>query len=437
MSPLSTWQKAHRAAALALSVLFVLAATPDNQVDAAQRTGLGRAVPAQEGLSAARLTQVDAFAHDLVDRGQSPGVVILIARHGKLVHVDAYGPADESSGRPIRPQDIFRLHSMTKPITSVALLMLYEQGKFQLDEPLARYLPAFRDVRVYAGASADGQMLLEPPRRPITIQDVLRHTAGFAYVFRDGAPVEKAYRAADLFSQDLQHFIQELPKLPLLYQPGERWFYSVASDVQAVLVEQLSGMKFDEFVRRNIFTPLRMHAATFALPPAGSGRVPVLYARGPGGKLVPAHGPLPTVAEEYGKVPYGGHSISCSAYDFLRFAQMLLNGGQLDGVRVLRAATVRLMTSNQLPDAVLARAASGELAPGTGFGYGVSVLIDPTAPGAIGSASKFAWSGAASTHFFVDPKQDLIGLYFTQLMAGDPAWRGRFETLVYQATIGP
>jgi CubicO group peptidase (beta-lactamase class C family) len=225
-----------------------------------------------------------------------------------------------------------------------------------------------------------------------------------------------------------------LPKLPLLYQPGERWVYSVSHDVQAALVEHFSGMKFDDFVRTRIFQPLGMKDSMFAIPAAKAARVPALYSPGPGGKLAKATGGL---AEGYGQHAFGGLSISTSAADYARFAQMLLNKGELDGVRLLSPKTVALMTTNHLPDAAMKSAGLSIGADtGTGYGLGVSVLLDPAKRGNLGSAGEFGWSGAASTHVLVDPQEDLVAIYCTQLLGGDFNVRSEFATLLYQAIVG-
>jgi CubicO group peptidase (beta-lactamase class C family) len=400
----------------------------------AQGSTLPVTPPEKVGMSSERLERLDNVIHAYVDRGRTPGVVTLIARHGRIVHVDAYGPADLGSGRKVRQDDIFRMYSMTKPITSVALLMLYEEGKFQLTDPLGRHLPSFNNVKVFAGTSPRGEMLLDSVKRPMTIQDVFRHTAGFSYGFSAAdSPVDKAYQQADILGGDLKSFVDKLVMLPLLYQPGERWVYSVSHDVQAALVEHFSGMKFDEYVKQKIFRPLGMKDAIFSIPADKQARMPALYSANPDGKLQPAKGAL---AENYGAAAFGGHSISATADDYVRFAQMLLNKGELNGVRLLSPKTVELMTMNHVPERALANQGPIALSSGTGYGLGVSVLSDPAQRGNIGSAGEFGWSGAASTHFLVDPKEDLIAIYLTQLMGGDFALRAEFVTLVYQAIIG-
>jgi len=389
------------------------------------------AKPEDVGMSSERLARMNKAIHAYVDAGRTPGVVTLIARHGKVVHVDAYGKADLTSGRATKADDIFRMYSMTKPITSVALLMLYEEGRFQLTDPLSKFYPAFADVKVLNGMTPTGGMLLDSPRRPITIQDVFRHTAGFTYGFFGGSPVDKMYQDADVFGSDLTTLMDKLAKLPLLYQPGDRWVYSVAHDVQAALVEKLSGQKFDQFVQQRIFTPLGMSDSMFKIPADKKARVPGLYAMQKG-KLAADTSPLG--GSGYGDQVFGGYSISTTASDYAIFAQMLLNKGQLNGVRLLSPKTVELMATNHLSPQ--ARASADILGRGTGYGLGVSVLMDPAERGNVGSVGEFGWSGAASTHVLIDPKEDLVAIYCTQLMGGDFALRAEFATLLYQSIVG-
>lgn len=388
------------------------------------------AAPEKAGLSAERLARMDKAIHAYVDAGRTPGVVTYIVRHGKVVHVDAYGKAD-ASGRATRTDDLFRMYSMTKPITSVALLMLYEEGKFQLTDPLSKYFPAFADSKVYAGTTAQGTMLLDSPKRPITIQDVFRHTAGFGYGFGGPTSADKAWVEANLMSKGLDDVVEKSARLPLLYQPGEKWVYSVAHDIQAALVQKLSGMPFDEFVRQRIFAPLGMKNAYFKIPADQKSRVPAQYANAPGGKITVDNSPM---GANYGDTVFGGLSISTTPGDYARFAQMLLNKGELDGVRLLSPKTVELMSQNHLTPAAMA---AGGVSPGTGYGLGVSVLLDTSAKGNLGSVGEFGWSGAASTHVLIDPKEDLVAVYCTQLMGGDMGLRSEFATFLYQAIVAP
>lgn len=395
----------------------------------ANAADLPRGSPESVGMSSERLERMDEAIHAYVDAGRTPGVVTLIARHGKVVHVDAYGKADLESGRASRADDIFRMYSMTKPITSVALLMLYEEGKLQLTDPLAKYYPAVADMRVFAGTTRQGDLLLDAPKRPISIQDVFRHSAGFSYGF-GATPVDRQYGEASLLSVGLDDLMEKLPKLPLLYQPGDRWVYSVAHDVQAALVEKLSGMKFDDFVRTRIFAPLGMTDSYFRLPAEARSRMPPEYVVGPDGKLARSSSPL---AQTYGDIALGGYSISTTAHDYAKFALMLLNDGELNGTRLLSPKTVELMAQNHLTEAAMA---AGGVSPGTGYGLGVAVLLDTAAKGNLGSVGEFGWSGAASTHVLIDPAEDLVAIYCTQLFGGDLALRAEFATSFYQAIVG-
>jgi CubicO group peptidase (beta-lactamase class C family) len=311
--------------------------------------------------------------------------------------------------------------------------MLYEEGKFQLTDPLSKYFPAVAEMKVYAGTSAQGQPLLDAQKRPITLQHVFSHSAGFSYGF-GSTPVDRQYQDANLFATNLDDMMAKLVQLPLAYQPGERWQYSVAHDVQAALVEKLSGQKFDDFVRQRIFAPLGMVNSYFQIPAAQRARIPALYGPGANGKFTPDTSPL---GRNYGDLVFGGYSISATAHDYVRFAQMLLNKGKLDGERLLSPKTVELMASNHLSDQAMTTVNTPPviLGQGAGYGLGVSVLLDPAKHGNLGSAGEFGWSGAASTHVLIDPKEDLVAVYCTQLM-GDYALRSEFVTLLYQSIIG-
>lgn len=360
------------------------------------------------------------------------GVVVLIARHGRIAWEKAYGVADISSGKPLRTDAMFRLFSMTKPITSVALLTLYEQGRFQLTDLLERSIPAFKSVGVYSGTDAEGHIILKPPTRAITLQDVFRHTAGFAYggYFED-TPVDKAYRAEGLVYEQLAspaELVRKLPAMPLLYDPGSRWVYSFAHDVQAYLVESFSGQSFAEYCRRTIFEPLGMRDTVFGIPPERAGRFPTGYHSDASGALL-AFGHDEDSYNHFTSHPFGGAGLSSTAQDYLRFAQMLLNGGELNGRRILGRKTVELMSSPGLP------AGTAYWTPGKSYGLGVEVLTDPAQDGNLGSPGSFGWPGAASTWFAIDRREDLIALVFTQFLPRDVRFDEQFQTLVYQALI--
>ena len=381
------------------------------------------------GLSRERLERLDDHFHAYVDAGEIAGVVTYISRHGEIVHQDAYGMADIGVNRPMTADTYFYVYSMTKPVTSVALLMLYEEGKFQLNEPIARYLPELANARVF---DRETGRVVDAVRQP-TIQDVFRHTAGYLYGPQGETDFDRAYREANLLGSNLTDFARKLGELPLGYQPGTRWVYSVSHDVQARLVEVLSGQPFDRFVQERILEPLGMKKTVFGRPDRLKEQFAVIYTENDSGKLVP-NGALdaPGMATRV----LGGFSLSSTASDYARFAEMLVNDGELDGVRILSRKTIDLMASNHLPEGVTRGAAGGGTAGGEGYGLGVRVVIDPARAGNLTSAGVFGWSGAAGTHFFVDREEDLVGVFMIQKMGGGgPRMSAEFETLVYQALV--
>jgi CubicO group peptidase (beta-lactamase class C family) len=379
----------------------------------------------KEGFSSERLRRLDAKTHSYVDEGRTAGVITLIARHGHIVHFDVYGKADIEDGKPMKPDSLFRMYSMTKPVTSTALLMLYEEGKFQLDDPLEKYLPELKDQPVYVSGSGDS-MQTEPAKRKPTVRDVFRHTAGFTYGNQRN-PIEKAWQDANLLSDGLGGLVPKIARLPLVYQPGTRWVYSVSHDVQAVLVERLSGMKFEDFVRQRIFQPLGMNDSTLGIPAIDIARLTTSYRIDDQGKLAVADKPATSTYKGVG----GGSSLTTTARDYLRFAQMLANGGELFGARLLSPETVKLMRSNHLPEGMSIMANN----PGTGYGLGVSVLVDPVKRGNLGSKGEWGWSGAATTHLIIDPEKDIVGIFLTQKFPDDRLYYNEFITMTYQALL--
>lgn len=391
--------------------------------------------PETVGLSSERLARLDKVMQAMIDNKKTGGIVLLIARKGKVVHHKAFGFADIESGTKMTSDYLFRLWSMTKPITSVALLTLFEQGKFQLTDPLELYIPTFKDVKVFEGFDDKGNMILAEPRRKITIQDVFRHTAGFSYGDGEGA-VDKAYQKAgmDLLKlESLDELVEKLAKLPLLYHPGEKWVYSLAHDVQAYLVEYFSGMSFDKYCTEKIFKPLGMKDTVTGIPPEYASLFPTVY--GPdekGDGIVPIEKPSDSNGYAYfTKRPFGGHSLSSTAMDYYKFGQMLLNGGELSGVRILGKKTVELMTSNHLPKEI----PENMVGRGMGYGLGVSYLLDMAASGNLGSVGLFGWGGAATTLVHMDPKEELVYVFLTQYMPTDFSVWNSLQTLVYQAIV--
>ena len=422
-------------------------------VAGADAAELPTARPANVGLSAERLARLDAAMQAEVDAGRKAGIVTLIARRGRVAHLKAFGMAERESNSPMRADSLFRLYSMTKPVTSVALLMLYEEGKFQLSDPLEKYIPAFKEVQVFAGMEGE-RMRTEAPRRKPTIHDVFRHTAGFSYGFNPNDPIDRAYAQNGVdfgSSPSLKQLVSvDLPKVPLLYHPGDRWVYSVAHDVQAYLVEYFSGMPFDEFCRTRIFEPLGMTDATFGVPKQYVARYTANYAPSDPANTasplvrvetregVPQNGsssaPLTGYAR-YTDIPFGGLSMSSTAMDYALFGQMLVNGGELNGTRLLGTKTVELMTSNNLPPNFPGISFGGPPSASTGYGLGVSVTLDPAAAGNLGSKGTFGWAGAASTWAILDPAEDLVLILMSQYMVNDAEFAARFQTLAYQAIV--
>jgi CubicO group peptidase (beta-lactamase class C family) len=414
----------HKTVAL-IAVCVLVVATMITAAD------LPTAAPESVGISASRLARLDAALQADVAAGKLPGIVVAVARRGKVVYQRAIGVANLQTREPMRADALFRLYSMTKPIASVGLLTLYEQAKFRLTDPLDRYLPQFANVKVYKGADASGKPILAAPSRKPTIQDAFRHTLGLASGLGQ-SPVDALYREAGLGMGQLESLAQEMDKLatvPLLYEPGERWVYGLGHDVQARLIEVFSGMPYAEYLQRTIFGPLGMRDTVFGVPAKLKPRFPLVYSPRPDATLAP------DAADSYARFTdhhFGTLSLSGTAPDYLRFAQMLLNGGELDGVRILGTKTVELMRQNHLPPNIKS------IAPGstaTGYGLGVSVTLDVPALGRLNSVGSFGWSGAATTTFSVDPEEQLTYVIMAQLMPNDAALMQRVETLIYQAIV--
>jgi CubicO group peptidase (beta-lactamase class C family) len=410
--------------------VFLLAAAAFGSMTLAA-ADLPTATPESVGMSAARLSRLDAAVQADITAGRLPGVVVAVARRGKVVYQKAFGVANLATREPLRTDALFRLYSMTKPIASVALLTLYEQGQFRLTDPLDRYLPQFANVKVYKGADASGNPILAAPSRKPTIQDAFRHTLGLASGLGQ-SPVDALYRQAGLSMSQLDSVAQEMDKLatvPLLYDPGERWVYGLGHDVQARLIEIFSGMSYADYLQRTLFGPLGMRDTVFGVPPTLKPRFPLVYSPRPDGTLAP------DTADAYARYTnhhFGTLSLSGTAPDYLRFGQMLLNGGELDGVRILGTKTVDLMRQNHLPPNI------PSITPGstaTGWGLGVSVTMNVPALGRLNSVGSYGWSGAATTTFSVDPEEQLTYVILAQLMPNDSALMQRVETLIYQAIV--
>jgi CubicO group peptidase (beta-lactamase class C family) len=404
--------------------------------------------PEDAGFSSERLARIAPFFQGEVDKGAIPGAVLLIARNGKLVYRQAVGYQDREKKTPMQPDAIFRIYSMTKPIATVAVMMLAEEGKIDLLAPAALYLPEFQDLKVGVEKTdlGTGQptLSLEAPLRPMTVQDLLRHTSGLVYGPFGNALVHQAYNKANLFdsSQTLAEFVTKLSKLPLAHQPGAVWEYSMSTDVLGRIVEVASGMPFDRFIEERITKPLGMRDTAFYVNAAQAPRLAEPQVDAATGKR-PEFGTVENLTKEKVKWFSGGGGLLSTASDYARFCQMLLNGGELDGVRLLSPKTLAVMTTDQLPPGIARVSmlqATQDLSPipelGQSFGLGFAVRTEAGRTPVSGSVGDYFWAGAAGTYFWVDPKEKLFALMMVQ-MPFVPAGHHRraMRELVYGAVI--
>lgn len=385
--------------------------------------------------------RLDKALADMTASGRTVGASALVWQGGREAYFGAAGLADREANRPMGRDTLVQVFSMTKPVTGVALMQLWEQGKFGLDDPLARYLPEFADMRVYAGKDASGQPVYKPTSRPILIRDILRHTAGFSYG-SGNSPADDAFRAADPLNlqNDLSAFGTKVAGLPLLFEPGAQWSYSVAVDVQALLVEKLTGQPFETYVRAHVLGPLRMKDTAWTQPRENLPRLAAVYNPAAGGKLA-RQADARTQAMNFGprKLTMGGAGLVASIDDYMRFARMLLNGGQLDGVRILKPSTVRLMATDHLDPRVTDRIwlpSKGSV--GFGIDFAVRVSQPKDAKENRGAVGEFFWDGADSTLFWVDPANRLAAVFFTQKAPFDGTLHHDIREAVYGPTyLGP
>ncbi len=399
--------------------------------------------PETVGLSSSRLTNIRSVMSQHVMDKKIAGASALIARHGKIAYQETWGMADTEAGSPMRMDTIHRIYSMSKPITGVALMMLYEEGKFQLNDPIAKFMPEFAKMNlgVEEKDPTTGAMTFKtvPTKRMITVRDLLRHTAGLTYGVFGETPVDKAYRKAGILSDlTLKDFALNLSKLPLQYEPGTRWHYSVSVDLQGRLVEVLSGKSFDQFLQERIFTPLGMVDTGFTVPATKKNRFARLYTPNKTGGVDPINlcsgrddclskfpNAAPSMLEQQGMFSGGGGLVS-TTYDYLKFCQMMLNKGTFDGQRLLSRKTVELMSSDNL----------GSIpGPSSGYGFGLGFAVNraPGEAGMMGSAGEYNWGGAAGTKFWIDPKEDMIGIFMIQILPNSVDYGSEFRVLAYQS----
>jgi CubicO group peptidase (beta-lactamase class C family) len=389
--------------------------------------------------SSHRWERILAGMQRLLAGGEYPGFGVLVYQHGEVMYEEVCGSMDLEAGKPLQKDTIIRLYSQTKPVACAALLMLFEEGKFLLDDPVSRYIPAFGKTKVYAGTNMGG-MRLADPERPMTVRQLFTHTSGLSYGFMPDHPVDKLYGEAKLLNgidyglQPLGETIERLATIPLMFQPGSVFNYSMSHDVVGYLVSLLSDMPFEDFMKQRIFDPLGMDDTDFWVPPQKAERFAALYYTDENGKTALAAAPGTSKLLQPVVAALGGMGLVSTQRDYLRFARMLLNGGELDGARLLGRKTVDLMRSNHLNPAQLASMGTPEN-PNHGFGYGlgVGVMMDRALNGSMRSNGSFGWGGAAGTEAVIDPQEDLVVLTMTQRLAAPYAHNVLLQNLVYQA----
>ena len=412
------------------------------------------APPESAGMSKTAFDRLEAhLKHRYIDAGRFPGTQVLVYRRGKVVHSSVQGFADVERKVPVRDDTIYRIYSMTKPITSVAFMMLFEEGRVALDEPVHKYIPEWKNLGVFQAGTAPS-FLTRPPSRPMLIVDLLRHTSGLTYGFQQRSNVDAAYREMKigevLKAGTLQSMIADLSKIPLEFSPGEAWNYSVATDVIGYLIGKISGKPFDRFLKERIFDPLGMNDTGFFVSPDKAHRLAACYSADPQGGMTfhatERKGGM-TLQDDPATSSFlsppsfisGGGGLCSTVTDYLTFCRALINGGALGGVRLIGPKTLSLMTSNHLPGGrylpELSRSLFSEATyNGIGFGLGFSVTMDPALALIPGSRGEFAWGGAAATSFWIDPAEELIAIFMTQVMPSSAyPIRRELRTLVYAA----
>ena len=399
--------------------------------------------PESVGFSSERLDRLHAAIQEEIDQKKLAGAITLLARHGKVVDYRTYGMRDLAAAAPMTKDTIFRDYSMTKPVTGVAMMILYEQGKWLPSDPISKYIPEFAHLKVFNGFDATGKMLLADPTHPPTMRELMTHSAGFTYGNAD-TPVDRMYKQIDpQGASNLHEMIERLAQIPLLYQPGTRWVYSMSMDIQGYIVEKISGQPLPDFMRNHIFTPLGMKDAGFFVPADKRSLFAAGYHEADGALVAEStENGVPTDYATQPGAPSGGGGLVSTIEDYYRFATMLLNGGALGGVRVLAPPTAKLMTSNHLPDGLL----TGEfgigqhiMRPGFGYGYDCAVIFDPPEANLPDGKGTFFWDGAAGTWFWADPANDIVfvGMIQRRSSPDNHPLLYRTHALVYQALVDP
>jgi CubicO group peptidase (beta-lactamase class C family) len=395
--------------------------------------GFPTAKPEEVGLSSERLERVTAAMQQHIDDKELAGVVGLIARRGKIAYFETFGMRDREAGKPMEKDTLFRIYSMTKPITSVAVMMLYEEGRFYLGDEVSKYIPALGDLDALVvetdPETGEKSFLLKPSEKGMTVQDLLRHTSGLTYGIFGSTKVDEMYRKAGFLDGDgtIEDMVEKLGILPLMHEPGTEWHYSVSTDVLGRLVEVLSGVSFDKFLEERIFKPLGMNDTAFYVPREKVDRLAAMYHIDKEKKLQASN--EDDAPDSKPTFLSGGGGLFSTAGDYLKFCQMMLNGGELNGVRILSRKTVELMTR----DHMLGISAAVDDADGQGFGLGFAVCLDPARKSAADSVGTYHWGGAAHTRFWIDPEEEFIGVFMVHIFNPQMDYQEQFRILSYQA----
>lgn len=416
-----------------MSLTACIVSVNENSQREQQASSTTQVIEAKQGFSEQRLLRINSRMQEYIDEGKLAGIMTLVSRNNQTVHFAAQGMQDKEAGIPLQRDTIFRIYSMTKPITTVAALTLWEQGKFHMNDPISMYLPELANLKVYVSGSGEN-MVLEDAKYPIRIIDLFTHTAGFSYGF-SGSEVDKLYRASPMMQRKTkpENVLAELAKLPLNHQPGTQWNYGVNTDVIGFLVEKLSNMKLGEYVKQEILTPLNMQDTGFYVPAEKAQRFSKVYNNNKEGKtVVMENEPLGDFLSDPA-VHNGGGGMVSTIDDFLIFARMLLNNGEGNGVRILGRKTVEYMRSNHLPANLLPFTSR---AAGEGFGLAMSVTTNTGDLKFLGSEGNYGWSGAASTYFRIDPVENLIIIGMAQFIpVGTHRYADDLRNLSYQALV--
>jgi CubicO group peptidase (beta-lactamase class C family) len=407
--------------------------------------------PESVGFSSERLARITRVMQSYVDHRGFVGMSTMLARRGRVIHFEQVGWQDRESRTPMSPDAIFRIYSMTKPIVCVALMTLFEEARIHLFDPVSRFLPAFGKIRVLVG-DAPSEAREVDLVRPITVRDLFTHTAGLTYSFHEESPVNELYRQARIMAdgdRSLEAVIGDLGRLPLAYQPGSKWHYSISIDVIGHLIEVISGKPLQQFLQERLFEPLGMTDTGFAVPPDKRNRLVTMYGHPDIGsntmtaileawkarrnERIDVEQTHPSTNSR--TFARGGYGLFSTAWDYMRFAQMLMNRGELDGVRILAPKTVELMHMNHLPQALLPYGIGPIAYGGYGFGLGSRVLLNVAESGMPGSVGEFGWGGVAKTYYWVDPKEELIGVLMSQYMLAFDLPEKDFQVLTYGALV--